>query len=182
MMLRRAPSVVSVSFDSKHRFSKSPTPSITLVAGHGIEGDAHGGPFVRHRHLARRNPRAPNLRQVHLIRSELFEALRAAGYDMRAGDLGENIATRGLDLERLPLDTTLRIGASVVIKLTGLRTPCILIDRFQAGLRRRLFGKASDRPFHVGVMAIVSDGGTVIPGDLIQLVLPEMPHVPLPPL
>lgn len=69
-----APSVVSVSADGKHRFSKAPHLLITLAAGHGVEGDAHGGPFVRHRYLMRRNPRTLNLRQVHLIPVELFEA------------------------------------------------------------------------------------------------------------
>ena len=94
--------VVAVSIDSRHRFSKISRLSITLTRGHGIEGDAHYGPFVQHRYLARRNPKAPNLRQVHLIPSELFDALRTSGFEVRPGDLGENIATVGLDLECLP--------------------------------------------------------------------------------
>ena len=81
------------------------------MEGLGVEGDAHAGPFVRHRHLARRRPKMPNLRQVHLIPSELFQALRADGYELRPGDLGENILTAGLDLEALPLGTILKLGA-----------------------------------------------------------------------
>ena len=73
--------VVAVSIDGRHRFSKISRLSITLTRGHGIEGDAHYGPFVRHRYLARRNPKTPNLRQVHLIASELFDALRTSGFD-----------------------------------------------------------------------------------------------------
>jgi MOSC domain-containing protein YiiM len=130
--------VVAVSIDSKHRFSKTARPSIILTAGYGIEGDAHYGRFVRHRYLARRNPKAPNLRQVHLIPSELFDALRKFGFDVRAGDLGESITTIGLDLECLPPGTVLRLGASATLELTGLRTPCVLIDRFKAGLKDRL--------------------------------------------
>src|ERR1700735_3108103 len=119
--------VVAVSVDSKHRFSKTSRLSITLTSGYGIEGDAHYGAFVRHRYLARRNPKAPNLRQVHLIPSELFDALRTSGFEVHPGDLGENIATVGLDLECLPLGTLLRLGASATLELTGLRTPCVLI-------------------------------------------------------
>jgi MOSC domain-containing protein YiiM len=110
---------VAVSVDGKHRFSKTSQLSITLKSGHGIEGDAHYGPFVQHRYLPQRHPKAPNLRQVHLIPSELFDALRPSGFEVRPGDLGENIATVGLDLECLPLGTLLMIGASATIELTG---------------------------------------------------------------
>jgi hypothetical protein len=116
-------SVVAVAIDAKHRFSKTPRLSIILTTGNGVEGDAHYGEFVRHGYLARRNPRAPNLRQVHLIPSELFDALRNSGFDVGPGDLGENITTAGLELETLPLKRDLHIGASVNIRLTGLRTP-----------------------------------------------------------
>lgn len=122
--------VVAVSVDGRHRFSKISRLSITLTSSHGIEGDAHYGPFVRHRYLARRNPKVPNLRQVHPLPSELFDALRTSGFEVRPGDLGENIATVGLDLECLPLGTMLRLGASAAtLELTGLRTPCVLIER-----------------------------------------------------
>jgi MOSC domain-containing protein YiiM len=174
--------VVAVSMDSKHRFSKSTRPSIILTAGYGIEGDAHYGRFVRHRYLARRNPKAPNLRQVHLISSELFDALPKFGFDVRAGDLGENITTIGLDLECLPLGTVLRLGASATLKLTGLRTPCVLIDRFKAGLKDRLQGGVPGPRFRVGVMAVISEGGEVAPGDRIRAFLPAPPHLDLPPL
>jgi hypothetical protein len=117
--------VVAVSVDGKHRFSKTSQPLITLTSGSGVEGDAHYGPVVRHRYLARRNPKAPNLRQVHLIPSELFDMLWSSGFEVRPGDLGENIATLGLDLECLPLGTILQLGASARLELTGLRTPCV---------------------------------------------------------
>jgi MOSC domain-containing protein YiiM len=174
--------VVAVSIDGKHRFSKTSRLSITLTIGHGIEGDAHYGPFVRHRYLARRDPKTPNLRQVHLIASELFDALRTSGFDVGSGDLGENITTIGLNLERLPLGTMLRLGASATLKLTGLRTPCVLIDRFKAGLKDRLQGGPHGPRFRSGVMAIESEGGEVSPGDPIRPVLPTPPHLALPPL
>jgi MOSC domain-containing protein YiiM len=174
--------VVAVSIDGRHRFSKISRLSITLTRGHGIEGDAHYGPLVRHRYLAQRNPKAPNLRQVHLIPSELFDALRACGLEVRPGDLGENIATVGLDLECLPLGTLLRLGASATLELTGLRTPCVLIDRFKAGLKNRLQGRPAGPRFKAGVMAIVREGGEVSPGDRILAVFPAPPRLDLPPL
>jgi MOSC domain-containing protein YiiM len=174
--------VVAVSIDSKHLFSKTARPSIILTAGYGIEGDAHYGRFVRHRYLARRNPKAPNLRQVHLIPSELFDALRKFGFDVRAGDLGESITTIGLDLECLPPGTVLRLGASATLELTGLRTPCVLIDRFKAGLKDRLQGGVPGPRYRAGVMAVVSEGGEVARGDSIRAFLPAPPHLNLPPL
>lgn len=101
---------------------------------------------------------------------------------MRAGDLGENITTAGLDLERMPLDTVLQIGTSAAIGLTGLRTPCLLIDRFQAGLKRRLVLDSSREVFRAGVMATVLESGEVSPGDSINVALPKTVHRPLPPL
>jgi MOSC domain-containing protein YiiM len=174
--------VVAVSIDSKHLFSKTARPSIILTAGYGIEGDAHYGRFVRHRYLARRNPKAPNLRQVHLIPSELFDALRKFGFDVRAGDLGESITTIGLDLECLPPGTVLRLGASATLELTGLRTPCVLIDRFKAGLKDRLQGGVPGPRYRAGVMAVVSEGGEVARGDSIRAFPPAPPHLNLPPL
>ena len=174
--------VVAVSVDGKHGFSKTSRPSIMLTSGYGIEGDAHFGSTVRHRYLARRNPMAPNLRQVHLIPSELFDALQSSGFEVRPGDLGENIATVGLDLESLPLGTILQLGASATLELTGLRTPCVLIDRFKSGLKNRLQSGAAGPRFRAGVMAIVTKGGEVSPGDRIRTVLPAHPHQALPPL
>ena len=174
--------MVAVSVDGKHRFSKTSRPSITLTRGHGIEGDAHYGPFVRHRYLARQNPKALNLRQVHLVPSELFDALRKSGLEVHFGDLGENVTTVGLDLECLPLGTLLRLGASATLELTGLRTPCVLMDRFKAGLRVELQGHPARPRFRAGVMAIVSEGGEVALGDRIRAFLPARPYLDLPPL
>ena len=70
-----------------------------------------------------------NLRQVHLIPAELFKDLRRHGYDIAPGELGENITTSGIELETLPSGTLLAIGDEALLELTGLRTPCALIDR-----------------------------------------------------
>jgi MOSC domain-containing protein YiiM len=81
-----------------------------------------------------------------------------------------------------PLGTLLRVGASATLELTGLRTPCVLIDRLRSGLKNRLQGKPAGPRFKAGVMAIVTEGGEVSPGDWIRAVLPAPPHLDLPPL
>ena len=165
--------VVAVAADRGHHFSKPSQDRIVLVEGHGVEGDAHAGAFVRHRYLARRQPRLPNLRQVHLIPSELFASLLKAGFEVDAGDLGENITTAGLDLERMPLGTLIELGPTAIIELTGLRTPCLLIDRFRAGLKRHVLSSTeTDPPFKCGVLGVVRAGGPVAPGDAARVRLP----------
>ena len=94
--------VVAVALDRGHHFSKTTALSIRLLAELGVEGDAHCGVTVKHRHQARKDPTRPNLRQVHLIQGELFAELRGKGFDVRPGEMGENVTTSGLDLLRLP--------------------------------------------------------------------------------
>jgi hypothetical protein len=172
--------VVAVAADRGHHFSKPIRDSIILVEGLGVEGDAHAGPFVRHRYLARRRPRLPNLRQVHLIPSEL---LLEAGFEVGAGDLGENVTTAGLDLERMPLGTLIELGPSAVVELTGLRTPCVLIDRFRAGLKRQVLSSAETGPaFKSGVLGVVRAGGPVVAGDTARVRLPSTSFQLLPAL
>jgi hypothetical protein len=120
---------LEVASDAQHRFSKPVKESITLIEDYGVEGDAHAGQYVAHRFLARRWPRRPNVRQLHLIPSELFDSLRSVGYTLRPGELGENVTTQGLELEHLPLGTKLRLGQCAVVELTGLRIPRRLTDR-----------------------------------------------------
>ena len=175
--------VVAVAADPTHRFDKTPQSIIALVEGQGVEGDAHAGAYVRHRYLARRKPRLPNLRQVHLIPSELFASLREAGFDVGSGELGENISTAGLLLEWMPLGTRIAFGSSAVVELTGLRTPCVLIDRFRAGLKRQVLSSAkTGPPFRCGVLGIVRTGGRVAAGDSARILLPAGPQQPLPPI
>ena len=175
--------VVAVAFDPGHRFSKPVRERINLIEGHGVEGDAHAGRFVQHQYLGRTRPRLPNTRQVHLIPNELFGELSASGYNLDPGDLGENVTTSGLDLERLPLGTLLSLGASAVIELTGLRTPCVLINRFRAGLMNRVIHTDRTGPrFRCGVLGIVKAGGLVAAGDDAVAIVPGEPWRLLPAL
>jgi MOSC domain-containing protein len=175
------PTVVAVCRDDKHRFSKAVTDEITLLPGLGVEGDAHAGVTVQHRSRVAVDPTRPNLRQVHLIHTELHDELRAQGFTVEAGQLGENITTSGLDLLALPTGTVLRLGPQAVVEITGLRNPCKQIDKFQSGMLKAVLDK--DEQGHLvrkaGIMGIVRQGGPIKPGDSIQVELPEQPHRPL---
>jgi MOSC domain-containing protein YiiM len=167
--------VEAVSRSRSHSFSKQPELLIRLVAGHGVEGDAHFGTTVKHRSRVARDPTQPNLRQVHLMHAELFDELRAQGFNVGAGELGENVTTRGIDLLSLPRGTRLSIGREAVVEITGLRNPCVQIDRFQEGLLSAVVGRgeAGEIVRKSGVMAIVITGGDVQVGDAITAALPE---------
>jgi MOSC domain-containing protein YiiM len=172
--------VVAVNRSAAHTFSKPSIEEITLVAGLGVEGDAHFGARIKHRHRVALDPEQPNLRQVHLIQSELFEEVAEAGYTVVPGDLGENITTAGIDLLALPTGATLRLGDEALIALTGLRNPCGQIDGFQEGLRGELIERVDGRTVRRGgVMAVVVQGGRVRPGDVIQVGLPPGRHTPM---
>lgn len=173
--------VTSVSRDGDHSFSKPTAASIRLLAGLGVEGDAHLGVTVQHLSRVAADPTPPNLRQVHLIHAELHDELRESGHEVTPGDLGENITTRGLDLLGLPRGTRLLLGAQAEIEITGLRNPCEQINGFQPGLLKQVVGK--DEQGNVvrkaGIMGIVLRSGEVRPGDPITVALPDGPHLPL---
>ena len=170
--------VTGVSRDGEHAFSKEPQDNIRLVAGLGVQGDAHAGRTVQHRSRVAVDPTQPNLRQVHLIHSELFDELRAAGFRVTAGQLGENATTRGLDLLNLPRGTRLHVGENAVLKVTGLRNPCAQLDTFQPGLLAAVLGRAEDGSLirKAGIMSIVLKSGEVRPGDEVRVVLPPEPY------
>lgn len=111
--------VASVSTSPGHTVSKTPRPSIRLLAGVGAEGDTHAGETVQHRSRLKRTPGAPNLRQVHLLPAELHEELAAAGFVVGPGAMGENVTTRGIDLLGLPAGTRLRLGSAAVVVAGG---------------------------------------------------------------
>lgn len=179
-----SPRVLAVASSAGHDFSKQPTESVRVVAGHGVEGDAHAGVTVKHRSRVRADPSQPNLRQVHLIHAELFDELAAAGFDVGPGDLGENVTTRGIDLLALPRGTRLAIGPDVVLEVTGLRNPCQQINDFQAGLLKQVLvpDGAGGVVRKAGVMSVVVHGGTVTTGDTVAVNLPDAPHEPLAPV
>ncbi len=178
------PRVLAVHRSASHSFSKFADDAIELVAGLGVRGDAHAGETVRHRSRVARDPGQPNLRQVHLLHAELFDELMARDFAVWPGDLGENITTSGIALLDLPTGTRLRLGAGAVVELTGLRNPCIQLDRFQPGLMAAVLGRDVQGRLQrkAGVMAIVVAAGEVRADDAIAIELPALPHAPLEPV
>lgn len=176
--------VIAVARDGGHRFSKQPAFEIRLVMGRGVAGDAHFGETVKHRSRVARDPTQPNLRQVHLLQAELFDEVAAKGFRVQPGEMGENVTTRGIDLLALPEGTRLQLGAAAVVEITGLRNPCVQIDRFQPGLMQATLDRdaAGNLIRKAGVMAVVITGGDVRIGDAIGLQLPTGPARPLGPV
>lgn len=176
--------VEAVSQRAGHHFSKRPRMWINLLAGLGVEGDGHAGATVRHRSRIARDPTQPNFRQVHLLQRELLDELAAKGFLIGPGDIGENILARHVDLLGLPTGTILHIGDAAHVQVSGLRNPCIQLDRFKPGLMAATLGRDASGNLvrKAGVMAVVLTGGTVRPGDAIETVLPPSPHLPLRPV
>jgi MOSC domain-containing protein YiiM len=176
-----APRVLSVALSPTHSFSKARQAEITLIAGLGVAGDAHLGATVQHRSRVAQDPTQPNLRQVHLVHAELLDELQARGFDVGPATIGENITTRDLDLLGLPRGTLLHIGVEAIVEVTGLRNPCVQLDRYQKGLMAATLDRDDDGNLvrKAGVMAIVRAGGPVRANDPIRIALPAAPHLPL---
>jgi len=173
--------VTAVSCSATYTFSKPNQTSIRLLAGLGVEGDAHMGATVKHRFRMAQDPDSPNLRQVHLIHAELFDELRTAGFTVSPGQMGENVTTRGIPLLDLPVGTRLHLGDTAVVELTGLRNPCHQLDTIQPGLMAAVLDEDAQGNLirKAGVMSIVLAGGEVKPGDPIVVEMPPQPHRPL---
>ncbi|MFD7657099.1 MOSC domain-containing protein [Actinosynnema sp. NPDC059797] len=173
-----------MSRSGDYTFTKPNQDAITLVAGLGVAGDVHQGVTVKHRSRVARDPSQPNLRQVHLMHAELHDELNAKGFPVDAGQLGENVTTRGVDLLGLPTGTRLHLGAHAVVEVTGLRNPCPQIEAFRPGLLKEVVGRDEDGAVvrRAGIMSVVLVGGEVRPGDGIRVELPDGPHTPLRPV
>jgi MOSC domain-containing protein YiiM len=173
--------VVAVHRSGSHTFSKRTLDSITLVAGLGVDGDVHAGGTVRHRSRVAKDPHQPNLRQVHLVATETLAALAAQGFDVAPGTIGENITTAGIDLLALPTGSLVRFGPDALVAVTGLRNPCRQLDDLAPGLMAALIDR--DRTGQLvrkaGVMGVVVQGGEVVAGAPIAVVVPPWPHRPL---
>jgi MOSC domain-containing protein YiiM len=176
--------VIAVARKASHGVGKKTQLMVRLVAGAGVEGDAHYGATVKHRSRVKVDPTQPNLRQVHLIHGELHDELAEQGFRLAPGLMGENITTRGVDLLGLSQGARLRLGETAVVELTGLRNPCTQLDGLQPGLMAACLGRGPDgEPVRkAGVMAVVLRGGEVRAGDAILVEPPAGPHRPLRPV
>jgi MOSC domain-containing protein YiiM len=176
--------VVSVSARKGHGLGKTIAGAIELVAGQGVLGDAHCGVTVKHQSRVAKDPSQPNLRQVHLIHAELLDELAARGFDVKPGELGENILTRRIDLLRLSEGSALHISSGARLQVTGLRNPCVQINGHSLRLMEALLDRAKDGTLirKGGIMAIVLTSGIVKAGDRVTCVTFDGPHLPLQPV
>jgi MOSC domain-containing protein YiiM len=176
--------VTALACSATHTMSKSARASLRLLAGLGVEGDAHQGVTVKHRSRVARDPSQANLRQVHLIHAELHDELRALGFAVAAGQMGENLTTRGVYLLALPAGARLHLGASAVVEVTGLRNPCLQLDWIAPGLMKATLARDLEGNLvrKAGVMGIVLADGEVRVGDPIGIELPGEPHRSLEPV
>ncbi len=178
------PRVVSVNSSPGHTLRKPARDSIRLIEGLGVEGDAHAGRTVKHRSRLRRDGAQPNLRQVHLIHAELHDELAEQGFMVQAGEMGENVTTRGIDLLSLPVGTRLSLGPDAVVEVTGLRNPCKQLERLHPGLMAAVLDRdaAGELVRKTGIMAVVVASGELRPGGPIRVELPTPPHRRLEPV
>ena len=139
--------VISVNLSEKKGTVKHPVAKGLLVAGSGLEGDAHAGAWHR---------------QVSLLAQESIDRMKEYGLDgLEPGIFAENLTTRGLALNTLPVGERLKIG-SCVLRVTQIGKEC-------AGpceVARRV-GKCV-MPTE-GIFAEVLVGGEVAPGMPIEL-------------
>ena len=139
-------SVASVNVSSEKSVKKAPVPEAVLVAGHGIDGDAHAG----------------GEKQVSLLAIESVEGAAESIPGLGPGDFGENMTTRGIDVVRLPIGTRLAVGAESILQISGIgkvcQTPCSIGQRLGDCVMPR-----------EGVFAKVAHGGRVWPGDAIEV-------------
>jgi MOSC domain-containing protein YiiM len=173
--------ITALNLSPTHTMCKYPQATLTLLKGLGVEGDAHNGETVKHRSRVAQDPTQPNLRQVHLIHSELHKALNDNGFTVESGQMGENITTEGIDILALPKGSKLHIGSTAIVEITGLRNPCNQLNGIQDGLMQAVLGRdeAGNLIRKAGIMGIVLAGGIIKVGDVIEVELPEKPYIAL---
>jgi MOSC domain-containing protein YiiM len=139
--------LVSVNTNAQDEFQKLPRPEARLVTDFGLEGDRHAGRAER---------------QVSILDAETVAELAGKGMPVAPGILGENITVEGIPVMQLLHGTRMRIGEAE-LEVTGDRPACRELLEVHPDALRALVGRT-------GKMARVVRGGTVRPGDPIELI------------
>ncbi len=140
--------VVSIAVSKKKGTRKTLVDHAVIIKNHGLEGDAHAGPWHR---------------QVSFLARESIDRARAQGLDVSFGDFAENIATKGVDWKNLPVGTKVKLGASVVVEVSQIGKTC--------HNKCAIYYKAGDCIMpKEGVFARVISGGSLACGDLVEVV------------
>ncbi|KNZ68995.1 MOSC domain-containing protein [Thermincola ferriacetica] len=140
--------IVAVCTSEKKGTRKKNVGAGRLIIGHGLEGDAHAGPWHR---------------QVSLLALESIEKMRQKGLDVNPGDFAENLTTQGIGLTDLPLGTKLKIGEKAIGEVTQIGKVCH--DRCA------IYYQAGDCVMpREGIFIRVLKEGTVKVGDTIEVI------------
>ena len=162
---------------------KTPSNSLNLITNIGIEGDYHAGEFVRHRHLAKKNPLQKNLRQVLIIDNGIHQELEKEGIHLAPGMMGENIILSNIDIMNLPINSILEFHSPAhpnnpqppTLKTTEIRTPCKQLNQTHPELLKAVIDKKGEEfIYKAGIMAIVVKGGTIKINDTVKITKPEI--------
>ncbi len=140
--------LVSINTNATKEFRKLPRPEGHLIMDFGLEGDRHAG---------------RELRQVSILNAETVAELAEQGMPVSPGVLGENVTVEGVPVMDLEDGARLRIGAEVELEITGDRPACRELLGVHPDALKAMVGRT-------GKMARVVRGGTVRPGDLVELV------------
>ena len=139
--------VISVNVSDNKGEKKHNIDRCSLVEGHGLDKDAHAGPWHR---------------QVSLLAAESIEKIRKMGLDVKPGDFAENLTTVGIDLPRLPIGTRLLVGGKVLMRVTQIGKEC--------HTRCAIFQQVGDCVMPTeGIFGEVVAGGDVGVGDEIEV-------------
>ena len=139
--------VISVNVSDNKGEKKHNVERCLLREGHGLETDAHAGPWHR---------------QVSLLAAESIEKIRQMGLDVKPGDFAENVTTQGVELPSLPLGTRLLIGGKVLMRVTQIGKEC--------HERCAIFRQVGDCVMpREGIFTEVLTGGEVKVGDEIEV-------------
>jgi len=139
--------VVAVCTSPKKGMRKKNIGAGQLIEEHGLENDAHAGPWHR---------------QVSLLALESVQTMRDAGLNVNPGDFAENISTVGMDLVSLPLGTQIAIGAEALGEVTQIGKEC--------HTRCAIYQQAGDCVMpREGIFIKVLKGGAVKVGDEVRV-------------
>lgn len=101
--------IKSINVSARKGGAKSPVREGSLIAGQGLEGDAHAGPGPK---------------QLSMLAWESILMMRSRGAEVMCGSFGENITTDGLDLARVRVGDRLRLGRRCLVEVTGIGKSC----------------------------------------------------------
>lgn len=140
--------IVSISISEKKGTRKYQIGEAVALKDHGLENDAHAGPWHR---------------QVSFLSAEnIAYARRVQGLDVGYGDFAENVATLGICWEQLPVGTRVKLGGSVVMEITQIGKIC--------HNKCAIYYQAGDCIMpKKGVFARVVEGGLIRVGDGIEI-------------